>query len=393
MMTQSGAPAQDWLAGQQAPMIELLEALVNIDSGSRDRDGVLAVFGRLAQFFESRGIGVQWHEHEGRRAALSARVASRDDQARPVLLMGHCDTVFPAGEAARRPFTVRAGQAYGPGVADMKSGVVMNAFVLAAAQQAGGLAQPVVALFTCDEEIGSPDSRAVIEDFARQADVVFNAEPGRPGGGVVTQRKGGLSFALTVAGKAAHSGANFQDGASAVLDLAHKIVALGALTDLEAGLTLNVGLIQGGLSANTVAPEARCSIDLRVPTPELREQAVAQIQAIADTVHVPGTHARLALLAEFKPLVPTPAGMALYAHYRDCGRHFGLEIGAQSSGGCADSGFTASLGCPTVCATGPVGAHYHTPQEVTTLDTLVPRAQTLLLAIQTLGTGFQRPGA
>lgn len=383
-MTEQAEPSADWLAGQRAPMIALLETLVNIDSNSYDRDGVVAVFRQLEAFFRDQGIAVQWHEHEGRPAALSARVAGRDADAGSVLLMGHCDTVFPAGEAARRPFTVRGATAHGPGVADMKSGVVMNAYVLAAVQQAGGLAHDVVALFTCDEEIGSLDSRATIEALAQDATAVFNAEAGRPGGGAVTHRKGGLSFELRVTGKAAHSGGNFQDGASAIHDLAHKVVALSALTDLEAGLTLSVGLIKGGTAANTVAPDAECTIDLRVPTPALRDQAVARIREIADTVHVPGTRAELKLIAEFRPMVPTPASMALFEHYRNCGRQFGLDITAQYSGGCADSGFTASMGRPTVCATGPVGAHYHTLDEVTELDTMVPRARTLFAAIRTL---------
>ncbi len=160
--------------------------------------------------------------------------------------MGHRDTVFPDGEAARRPFSVRDGIAYGPGVADMKAGLVMNCFILAAFAKFGGAPAPLVGLFTGDEEIGSPEGRAVIETEARRARVVFNSEPGRVSGNVVTGRKGGVFMSFHITGKAAHSGANFSDGISAIEELAGKIQAIHALTDLERGITLNVGLVSGG---------------------------------------------------------------------------------------------------------------------------------------------------
>src|SRR5262249_20616406 len=157
-----------------------------------------------------------------------------------MVLLGHRDTVFPDGEVARRPFSVRDGIAYGPGVADMKAGLVMNCFVLAAFAKFGGAPAPLVCLFTGDEEIGSPEGRAVIETEARRARVVFNSEPGRVSGNVVTGRKGGVFMSFRITGKAAHSGANFSDGISAIEELARKIQAIHALTDLERGITLNV---------------------------------------------------------------------------------------------------------------------------------------------------------
>ena len=146
--------------------------------------------------------------------------------------------------SARRPFTIRDGVAYGPGVADMKAGLVMNCFVLAAFAKFGGAPAPLVGLFTGDEEIGSPEGRAVIENEARRARVVFNSEPGRVSGNVVTGRKGGVFMQMRITGKAAHSGGNFTDGISAIEELARKIQAIHALTDLDRGITLNVGLVQ-----------------------------------------------------------------------------------------------------------------------------------------------------
>src|SRR5205823_4172160 len=187
------------------------------------------------------------------------------------------------GEAARRRFRIENGRAYGPGVADMKAGLVMNAFVLAAFQKFGGAPAPLVGLFTSDEEIGSPSSRPVIEAEARRARAVFNSEPGRPTGAVVTGRKGGVFSVCQVTGKAAHSGGNFEQGISAIEEVARKIVALHALTDIPRGITVNVGTVRGGQTVNTVAPSAEAEIDLRFLTRADRDVTMARIRSIVDT--------------------------------------------------------------------------------------------------------------
>jgi len=210
---------------------------------------------------------------------------------------------------------------------------------------------------------------------------VFNSEPGRPSGNVVTGRKGGVFLQMEVLGKAAHSGGNFQDGISAIAELAHKIVALQAVTDLARGVTLNVGLVSGGQSVNTVAPKAEAQIDLRYVEPADRDIAVAEIERIAATATVPGTTARVEIRGEFKPLVQDEASAALFDTYVGAARDAGLTVAGEFSGGCADSGFTASVGCPTICAVGPVGGKAHSPEEYMEVDSLVPRAQSLFLAI------------
>ena len=301
-----------------------------------------------------------------------------------IMLLGHRDTVFPKGEPTRRPFRIENGNAYGPGVADMKAGLVMNAFVLAAFQKFGGAPAPLVGLFTSDEEIGSPACRPIIEAEARRARAVFNSEPGRPTGNVVSGRKGGVFMRMEITGKAAHSGGNFTDGISAIEELARKIIALHALTDLTRGTTVNVGLISGGQTVNTVAPWAKCEIDLRYVTPADREDAMGKIAKIAETAHVPGTSATLAIAGEFKPLVETPDSKRLFDHYASCASDVGLTVKGEFTGGCADSGFTAAVGTPTICAVGPVGGKAHTPDEYLVVDSLVPRAQTLALAVARL---------
>jgi glutamate carboxypeptidase len=381
MLTPHETKVADWLASQRQAMTDLLRDLVNTDSGSYHRAGVEAVGERLIAFFEQHGLPTAVEEHERFAPAIHVRLDDARRNEKPVVLMGHRDTVFPAGEAERRPFRIDNGRAYGPGVADMKAGLVMNAFVLAAFKKFGGTPNPVVGLITSDEEIASPSSRPVIERVARSARCVLNAEPGRPSGNVVTGRKGGVFSRFEVFGLAAHSGGAFEKGRSAIGELAHKIVAMHGVTDLKRGVTVNVGLVRGGQSINTTAPHAEGQIDLRYVQPEDRARALAALQAIVDHATVAGTTARLEVLGEFLPLTTNPAAEELFGAYRAAAGEAGLQVAGEFTGGCADSGFTAAVGCPTLCATGPVGGNAHTPEEYLEIDTMVPRAQTLALTI------------
>lgn len=366
---------KEWLASQEKQLIQLAADLVNIDSNSYDQSGVMRVFERLEQFFNGHDIPVQWHTHDGKRNAISVQLPGQVRDERPVLLMGHCDTVHPTGDAKTRPFSIEGFRGYGPGVADMKAGVAMNAFIVAAYKQLGGAPNPLYALFTCDEEIGSPTSRTVIEAYARKATYVLNAEPGRPEGQVVTERRGGVFMEITVTGKAAHSGSNFTKGASAIHELAKKINRISALTDLDRGITVNIGLVSGGVSVNTVSPQAQCSVDLRITNLEDRDRIVQRIESITQHCDVGGTHASLRIIGEFRPMQKTEQSMALFHLYQETAKEIGIDIQEFFAGGCADSGITSSMGCATVCATGPVGGHTHTKEEYVELNTFVPRAQ------------------
>jgi glutamate carboxypeptidase len=370
-----------WLGEQHDAMVALLAEIVNIDSGSYNKPGVDAVGERLARFFADHGIAASTIPDDRFGNILRAQVDGAQGGNAPILLMGHRDTVFPDGEAARRPFRIENGRAYGPGVADMKAGLVMQAFVLAAHRRFGGATAPLVALLTSDEEIGSPFSRPHIEAEARTARVALNAEPGRPSGNVVTGRKGGVFMRCDVSGKAAHSGSSFAEGASAISELAHKIVALDGLTDLAKGITLNVGLVEGGQSINTTAPHARAAIDLRYLTATDRDPMMAKIEEIVAHSTIARTKATLVITGEFVPLTPTPESQRLLAQYRDAAGSLGLTVEGEFSGACADSGFSAAVGAPTLCGVGPVGGRVHTADEYLELTSLTPRAQAAALTI------------
>jgi glutamate carboxypeptidase len=380
-----------WFDPRQKEMVSLLEQLVNTDSGSADKPGVDAAGAVLLQFFSKVGIQTDMVRDEARGDAIVATVQSRTaSNVQPIVLMGHRDTVFEKGEAARRPFHIRDGRAFGPGVNDMKSGVVINAFVLAAFQELGGLPTPLTGLFTGDEEVASPFSRPIIERQAREAFAVFNAEPARPSGNIVTRRKGGVFSLLEVFGKAAHSGVNFFDGASAINELADKIVRLKELTDERRGITVNVGLIRGGQTVNTVAPYAAAEIDVRFVEQNDRATSFSSIQKIADECRVDGTSATLTIKGEFLPLEETSASRYLFETYKTAALHLGIEISGEHTGGCADSGFASAQGAPTLCGVGAVGGKSHTPDEYIELPSLLDRAKVLALAIHRVSANSAR---
>jgi glutamate carboxypeptidase len=284
-----------WLESQYDAMVGFLGRLVDTDSGSYDRDGVARAGALIREHLQARGIAcaeiVQADGSVSIKAIVPAGEPGRDNA--HVLLLGHRDTVFPRGTAAQRPFRVEGDRAYGPGAADMKAGLVMNAFVLEAFARLGGTARAVVNLVTSDEEIASPASRPVIEAAARGARAVFNAEPGRVSGALVTGREGALFLTIEVTGRAAHSGGAHEQGISAIEELCCKVLDLHALTDYATGTTANVGLIQGGQSVNTVAPLATAEVDVRFRTMAAMRAAEAALSAILERTWLPGTTTRI----------------------------------------------------------------------------------------------------
>jgi glutamate carboxypeptidase len=187
-----------------------------------------------------------------------------------------------------------------------------------------------------------------------------------------------------VFGKAAHSGAHYERGVSAIEELARTVVALHRLTDLDRGITVNVGLIGGGQTVNTIAPYARGEIDLRYMYGEDRARMIEAIRGVVETCTVPGASARLSIKGEFLPLEETAESRVLFETYRRAAQDLGFDVEAEFTGGCADSGLTAAQGCPTLCSVGPVGDGGHTPEEYVLVDSLVPCAQALALSVMRL---------
>ncbi len=373
-----------WLGARQEAMIALLAELVNLDSGTGNGAGIDAVAGRIAAFLEAAGLRparVCDTPCALRAEVGAAEVGAAEAERKSILLMGHLDTVFPDGEARRRPFRREGARGRGPGVADMKAGLVMNCFVLAAFKALGDNRRPLVGLFTSDEEIGSPRGRSLVEAEARKAAYAFNAEPARASGNVVDARRGGAFMRLSIEGKAAHAGIDLRAGISAIDEMAHKIIALHGLTDFDRGVTVNVGVVSGGQSVNTTAPTSQALIDMRFSQSADRDRLMAAIAAIVERSWTPGSSARLEITGEFLPLAPSADSRRVFAAYQAAARDLGFTVEAVATGGCADSGFAAAMGAVTLCGLGPVGGHAHSPDEYVELDTVAPRAQALALTI------------
>lgn len=374
----------EWLAEREDGMVKLLERIVNIDSRADDPKGVDKVGDVIKAHLEAAGCSTEVLPQD--RMGYAMRAWNRDGtwgapRADHILLLGHRDTVFPPGEAHRRPFSRDGVLGQGPGVVDMKAGLVLNTYILQAFGRLGGNDFPLVALYTSDEEIASPDCREVIKETATGARAVFNTEPGRPEGTVTTRRKGAMFLTFEVEGVASHSGAAHDKGVSAIQAMAKKVQALHALTDYERGTTVNVGKIEGGQSVNTVAPLARAEVDIRFVDAAEMEAAVAAVTAVIEANDLDGSKAKILDQPNFPPLVPTEASERLLKAYQAAATDLDQSVEAISGGGSADSGFTSMVGAPTLCGCGPLGGMGHSPDEFVHLDSLVPRAQAIALTI------------
>lgn len=377
----------------EADMLALLEELVAIDSPTLSGTGVNRLGERLAVWlceagFETERLvkpaiaaGDEWQKELG--DACTAR--SHPLSAGPgIAFIGHMDTVFPEGEAARRPFRIdrKADKATGPGVADMKAGLVSMLFAARALRRL--LPCPLTLMFSPDEELGSPTGSAALKSRLPGAKAVFCVEPGGLGEYVTLSRKGSGHMRLSVSGKASHAGRDYEQGASAIVDLAHKILALNELVDLERGLTVNTGLLEGGISANSVAPCAEALIHLTYRSLDDGVKTVESIRQLAQKVHVPGTRASVSGGLRLYPFERSKAGDELFSVVKKAGECLGMELKGQHYESAAESGLCASvLGLPTICCMGPEGENIHTAQEFLRLSTLVPRAK--LLALSALG--------
>jgi len=369
-----------WVDAKQAEMLELLEGLVNIDSGSYNKTGVDRIGGMLADKLRALGFSVQVQYQANLGCNVLAKLSGAG-QAK-ILLVGHMDTVFDDGTAAARPFTVRDGRAYGPGVDDMKSGLVTMLYALEALLTAGWQEfAEITVLLNGDEEIGSFSSRDLIEREAARADFAFVLEPGREDGSVVTGRKGVGSYELVVTGKAAHAGVEPEKGISAIEELAHKILALHGLTDMAVGTTVNVGVVKGGTRSNVIAENAYAKIDVRVSTAAEAERIAAKLAEVGAGAVLDGIKLKLLGGIERPPLVKSPEIERLFATVRAAGELLGLSVRDTFTGGGSDGNFIAALGTPVVDAMGPVGGQGHSDREFTEVATIPERCKLLALSL------------
>ncbi len=374
------------IKNSEAAILATLEKIVNIDSGYDAFEGIDEIAHIVGDFLIPYGFDVQYIEK------LDAPTHVLAKRPRPgkkkVLLMGHLDTVFAKGTAAARPFKIEDGKAYGPGVMDMKAGVVVALYTVKALLDNNWEDTDLTIFFCGDEEIAHPLTNAA-ELFKKEGlgkDAVFNMEPGRADGSVVIGRKGVIRPVLTVSGIAAHAGNEPEKGASAILELCHKTIALHALTDLEIGTTYNVGVMSGGSLANIVADHAEGRVDIRFKTAEEAEKAIKNVEAVAAKTYVPNTTTVVTEnKIEFMPMETTDGVKKLYGHLVRQAEKLGLSVpGALYVGGSADAAWTTMVGAPTLCGMGPQSVGAHSNNEYLFVQSLTERAQLLAMCIMHL---------
>jgi glutamate carboxypeptidase len=363
---------------RQSEIVETIRQLVELESPSDVKQSVDRVGTVLASRFGELGGRIRFHADEKFGKHLQIDFRPRGNKSKPVLLLGHMDTVYPIGTISKMPCLVSKGRVWGPGVLDMKVGIALALHVIEAMLEwnNGKLTRPLTLLLVSDEEVGSASSRPVTERLAGEAEAVLVLEPAYGlHGAVKTARKGVGEYTLQITGVAAHSGLDFEKGQSAVIELAHQILEISKLVDPESGVTLNVGKISGGTRVNVVPATATAAIDVRVASAKDGTEVDRKLRALKPF----NLHCSVSISGRMNrpPLERTDAVAGLYFKARDVAQQLGWDLAEAAVGGGSDGNFTAALGVPTLDGLGAVGEGAHAEHESVVIEELPRRAALL----------------
>jgi glutamate carboxypeptidase len=362
---------------RESRIVDRMQALVEHESPSSDKAAVDKVSKLFAEWAQKAGGHIRWHRHRKHGDSLEVRFGESNRRERPVMILGHLDTVWNRGTIAKMPWKVTRERIAGPGVLDMKAGVSMALAAVEIVQSLNLLRRPVTLLIHGDEEIGSPSSRPVTESVARRCDAVYVVEPAQgEGGAYKTARKGTGGYRLEVHGVAAHSGVDFERGHSAVVELARQIETIRNFSDPRRGITVNPGVIGGGTRSNVIAAEAWVEIDVRIASGKDAAPLDRKFRGLKPRdkfckLHLTGGLNRL-------PMERTPGTIALFRRAQRLGAKIGIDLDEAATGGASDGNFTSALGVPTLDGMGAVGSGAHAAHEHLLRKHLAPR--TALLA-------------
>ena len=356
---------------RQEQLLSDLKAMVEMESPSSDK----AALDHLAEFLASRlehlGGHAQIHSAAGGGNHVQADFPGVTDN-KPVLLLGHIDTVWDIGTLKQMPFRISNGRVWGPGVLDMKAGIAIALHAMALLREHQNPHPPVRMLFVSDEETGSHVSRAITQKLALESQAVLVLEPGQGlDGAVKTSRKGVGVYEIKVTGEAAHAGVDPGQGASAIHELAHQIQTISTFTDLQRGMNVNVGLIRGGTRSNVIAADAWAEVDVRVKTAADGKEIEHKMKSLRPR----DSRCKLEVIGQINrpPMERTEKGIALYRKAAQVAQSLGFKVDEQSTGGGSDGNFTAALGVPTLDGLGAVGEGAHATNESILLDQIAPR--------------------
>ena len=366
----------DYIASRYDQFIQDLETIVNIDSGSRYAPGIR----KVAAFFHQRFDELDWYTQalafgDGDVPCLGASNVNPSDAGVEFdfLFLGHMDTVFLEGTVQQRPFLIDGQQARGPGVCDMKGGLVAMLHVMETLDHIGIADKLSLAVgYNSDEEIGSHASRQWLEDMAAKSKRVFIFEPCRIGGQRVLQRKGAGWYTILCHGKAAHAGVEPERGANAVLELAHHIVDVATFGNADLGTTVNVNIANGGTKTNVIPDFARATVDVRFAEAGEVKRIEECFQQLTQRTHIDGVRTEVEGEVNRPPMVPSEKTQQLWNRIAEIGTELGQKMELIATGGGSDGNFTAAMGIPTIDGMGPRGGRAHSEDEFLDLESIVP---------------------
>lgn len=367
---------------KQPLLVELTRKLVLAESPSSDKAAVDACLAIAAERARALGGRVKMHRVREFGNAMESRFGPRRRGNKPVLMLGHLDTVWPLGTLKTMPWRVKEGRLRGPGVLDMKAGVAMALTAVELLSEAGLLDREVVLLLTGDEEVGSPGSRTVIERIASGCSAVFVLEPAL-GLAYKTARKGTGDFRIEMKGVAAHAGVDFEKGANALRELARAIETVSNWTDLKRGLTVSVGMAGGGSAGNVIPAQAWAEVDVRIARAADGPRITRRFAGLKSvdkrcTLAVTGGINR-------PPMERTRGTVRLFEAAREFAAEIGLELQEAATGGASDGNFTSAMGIPTLDGMGAVGEGAHARHESVRVEHLATR--TAMIAAMVVAGG------
>ena len=375
--------AFQFIDDRRAEMVSLWQEVVNMEGGPHEKTGIDAVANRFKAVLDDVGAVSRTVEFENAGNMLIAELGNQ--AAKPgIIFMGHMDTAIATGAIARQPFTINDGKAYGPGVLDMKGGIVAFLYVIKALQSIGYNARPIKVILAGDEEVLHARSNApdvFLKEAAGYA-AAFNTETGFVDNGIVVGRKGVARFMMEVKGVAAHAGNDPENGRSAILEMAHKIIAVQKLTDWEKGISFNVGVMQGGKTSTAVPDYAKIDIDVRYKDPDDLPWILEQLQAVGANTYVDGTTTEVVFMEGIKPMKTTEGVLQLFELVKKSSEENGFGTPyAKYVGGASDSAYSIIAGVPTVCSMGVKGGRNHSPEEFAVVDSLFERAKLMIACV------------
>lgn len=372
------APMKEWLTARNAEMVAQLQEFVLHESPTHDKAACDALCALLADLFRNLGGKVKIHRQKKAGDHLQVEFAAATGS-KPLLLLGHYDTVYAVGTLASMPWRESKGLVYGPGVFDMKGGIVQMMFAVRALKEMlGALPRPVTVLLVSDEEAGSETSRRITEKVASRCEAVLVCEPAGRGGALKTARKGVGNVTIRVSGVAAHAGLDFEKGQNAILELSHQVQAVSAMTTMDRGITLNAGIIRGGTRTNVVPSEAEAEFDLRIQNKLDGDVMLRKIRSLRAV----NKKCKLQIEGEINrpPLERSPAVVALFRKAQNVAKELGFSVNEIAVGGGSDGNFTAGMGIPTLDGLGAVGDGAHSPRE-SIVAAEMPRRAALLAGL------------